>query len=168
MPEKVEFTGTVGVADTTQRTFKGSATYEPRASTFVGSVLRITIPITLSVALLKVVFDFNPNLYFPTIPSASMPPATTAPVSADEPLSARLRAHGIDSHIVIIGAYHSEALACAVEEELRQRRVYAKHLADKSRYYVYVGPLYSKQRVNSALKSLKDLGYTEAYGLYPN
>lgn len=169
MPEKVEFTGTIGntVAETTQRTFKGTATTD-RPSRVVRNVITITIALPITVTLFKIAFDFNPTLYFPTIPQTYTPPQATKELPpADEPLSTKLRAFGIDSYIVIVSVCDNEAQATELEYVLRQKRTHAKHLVYKSRYYVYVGPLYGKQRVNSALKSFYRLGYPEAYFLYP-
>jgi hypothetical protein len=64
MPEKVEFSGTIGntVAETTQRTFKGTATTDRPSRTIVKTTLisiSITIPITFTLS--KIAFDVNPT-----------------------------------------------------------------------------------------------------------
>jgi len=172
MPEKIDFTGTFGntVAETTTRTFKGSATYEPRPSRVIYNFIKIAIPVTITIALFKFVLEPNTSFYLPTIPQIYTPPQQTIPpepVALSEPLSAKLREFGIDSYIVVVSAFDNAAQATELEYLLRQRRTHAKHLAFNSRYYVFVGPLYGKPRMDSALKSLYRWGYNEAYAVYP-
>ena len=171
MPEKVEFSGSIGTTEavTIQRGFKGTAWMQTGPSrVFPIVALSITIPITISF-LLKVVFnvDLIPLLYYAPPPQTITSPVTQVVLPTEEPLSAKLRELGIDSYIVIVRDCDNEAQATELEYILRQQRVYAKHLIYKSKYHVYVGPLYAKQRVNAALQSLDRLGYKGAYFLYP-
>ncbi|MGH7495552.1 MAG: hypothetical protein ACREOO_24595 [bacterium] len=171
MPEKVEFSGTIGTTEavSVQRSFKGTAVMATGTRRVI-EVVTVTFTITISITfLLKVVFDVDLNrlFYYAPPPQTTTPPVTQVVLPTEEPLSAKLRELGIDSYIVIVRVYENAAEAEELEYVLRQQRVYAKHLIYNSKYHVYVGPLYAKQRMNAALQSLERLGYTGAYSLYP-
>jgi hypothetical protein len=188
MPNQpIEFNGTIGttVAQTTQQTFKGTgvivspATSAARNYTVIKTVT-VTLTITISLTVLfKFIFEVDINRFLDSIkfPERISLPETKAPQPKEplpqelpppeEPLSAKLREFGIDSYIVVVGICNTGNQAGKLEYELRQQRVYSRQLAYNSKRYVYVGPLYSKQYMNSVLEKVYRLGYTEAYSLRP-
>lgn len=136
------------------------------------NVVQITFAITITLSItLAFTFEF---LFEGRTPSSSkeqeLPKLvdTTVSVLLDESLSARLREFGIDGYIVIVDIFDNVVDAEYFESVLRQKRVHEKSLFFQSKYYVYVGPLYGKRRASSVLHKIRQLGYSEAYLLYPN
>ncbi len=180
--QPVEFSGTIGttVAETTQKTFKGtgilvSPPASPARNYTIIKTATITFTMTISLTLLfNANFEVDINrildsIKFPqttSLPETKAPPPEELP-PPEEPLSAKLKGLGIDSYIVVVGICDNSSQAAEFERVLRQKRVYAKQLAHQAKHYVYIGPLYSKQYMNSVLERVHRLGYADAYSLRP-
>lgn len=180
--QPVEFSGTFGdtVSVTTQRTFKGSGMVVSRPGDFCKALIKIIKFIFMFAVSLIFLFGFfkiicevdNDNIvgylrfdFFKKTPVTEVTVPTSQP---EEPLSKKLRELGIDSHIVVVRECKSSAEAEELEYVLRQKRVFASDLSYKSKHYVYIGPLYSRNYMYSVLRKVHDLGYENAYSLRPN
>jgi hypothetical protein len=177
MPEQtVEFSGTIQSAVPQKITGTGKVvslgTSPQRVSITNNNIVQITFAITITLTFtLAFTFKFlfgdstlgllksteKPKL----IETKDLPP----PV---ECISTELRELGIDGYIVVVREFDDFVDAMYLVSVLRQQRVHVKSFVCRSKHYVYVGPLYAKRRASSALQAVQNLGYTEAYILYPN
>jgi hypothetical protein len=168
----VKFSGTIShlTTEKTSNKFEGSGKlFYPESTSFIVQVTKFTLTIslslTLSVTLLDKLLGIDCNFIFP--PSGTVQNSGAEIVIPPEPLSQNLKALGIDSYVVVVKEVNQYSEATELEYHLRKNRVYAKHLIYNAKYYVYVGPLYAKQRATSALNAATHLGYSGAYILFP-
>lgn len=187
--DQVKFTGTLKhlVTEQTQNKFEGAAEIKPSRQRLIITSAVVTISFTFTVAFtFKLIFDVNifdvnalmslfqhtGQLTSPMGQTQSQPLAVQAQPQASMPASAQIsplnsKALGLSGYLVIVRICDTPEEALTLKLALRQARVNVDHLIHQSRFVVFIGPVYSKNRADSVLRALVSLGYNTAYLVSP-
>ena len=181
--EQVKFSGNLKhiVTEQTQNKFEGTAEFQsPRPRRVIVSiVVSITVTVTLAITL-KLIFDIDILLELfqhsgqLSPPSSQRQPSVAQPqlhaatkfVTEASPLTSQ--ALGLNGHVVIVRICNTPEETLILKLALRDARVNACYVIYQSNYVVFVGPFYSKNSADTALRAVMSLGYDDVYLVSPS
>ena len=73
----------------------------------------------------------------------------------------------VDFYTVLVGSFRSDQGAEALQKELKTDRIHATILSQNNTYFVIVGNYVSRNQVESALKTIRNKGYSGARIVLP-